>query len=313
MNTRVDDSLSEDDGDDDKQKNTEYVAVVDEDESQAAHASDDSGDDDGEDSRLNDDNDDREQIRVRRREEKAERAQRRKAAMERDKQELNYLRQIVSEQERRMRNLEHNTATQKFVALEQRIQEAAEEVKAAEYIISQAVNAGNGEDVAQAIRIRDEAIQAVKQLQGYKVRAQQQPRQQQQQQQRQQPQGETMSMKLAKDWAESNQWFDPNGGDEKSKKMLEIDKGLINEGYNPESLDYWRELDKRAAAVKRGRGGPPIGSGREYVSSAGRNEVYLSPERVDALKQLGVYGDKAAMAPYLKQYAKWDRDNKSTR
>jgi hypothetical protein len=309
MNTKVDESLlEEDDGDDDKQQVTEYVAVVDEDEQHEAHASDE---DDGEDARLNDDNEDREQIRVRRREEKAERAQRRKAAMERDKQELNYLRQIVSEQERRMRNLEHNTATQKFVALEQRIQEAAEEVKAAEYIIGQAVNAGNGEDVAQAIRIRDEAIQSVKQLQGYKARAQQ-PAQQQQQQR--QPQAETMSMKLAKDWAESNDWFDPNGGDEKSKKMLEIDKGLMNEGYNPESLDYWRELDKRAEQLtKRGRGGPPIGSGREHVSSAGRNEVYLSPERVDALRQLGVYGDKAAMAPYLKQYAKWDRENKSTR
>jgi len=308
MNTRVDETLSEDDGDDDKQQVTEYVAVVDEDEQHEAHASDE---DDGEDARLNDDNEDREQIRIRRREEKAERAQRRKAAMERDKQELNYLRQIVSEQERRMRNLEHNTATQKFVALEQRIQEAAEEVKAAEYIISQAVNAGNGEDVAQAIRIRDEAIQSVKQLQSYKARAQQPVQQQQQQRQ---PQAESLSMKLAKDWAESNEWFDPNGGDEKSKKMLEIDKGLINEGYNPESLDYWRELDKRAAQLnKRGRGGPPIGSGREYVSSAGRNEVYLSPERVDALKQLGVYGDKAAMAPYLKQYAKWDRENKSTR
>jgi hypothetical protein len=306
MNTRVDDTLSEDDGDDDKQQVTEYVAVVDEDERSEAHANDE---DDGEDARLSDDNEDREQIRIRRREEKAERAQRRKAAMERDKQELNYLRQIVSEQERRMRNLEHNTATQKFVALEQRIQEAAEEVKAAEYIISQAVNAGNGEDVAQAIRIRDEAIQSVKQLQSYKARAQQ-PAQQQQRQ----PQAEPISMKLAKDWAESNDWFDPNGGDEKSKKMLEIDKGLINEGYNPESLEYWRELDKRAEQLtKRGRGGPPIGSGREYVSSTGRNEVYLSPERVDALKQLGVYGDKAAMAPYLKQYAKWDRENKSTR
>ena len=311
MNTRVDDTLSEDDGDDEKQQSTEYVAVVDEDESLEAHASDDSHEDDGDDSRLNDDNEDREQIRVRRREEKAERAQRRKAAMERDKQELNYLRQVVSEQERRMRNLEHTSATQKFVALEQRIQEAAEEVKAAEYIISQAVNAGNGEDVAQAIRIRDEAIQSVKQLQGYKARVQQ-PAQQQQQQR--QPQAEPMSMKLAKDWADSNQWFDPNGGDEKSKKMLEIDKGLMNEGYNPESLEYWRELDKRAASlVKRGRGGPPIGSGREHVSSVGRNEVYLSPERVDALRQLGVYGDKAAMAPYLKQYAKWDRENKSTR
>jgi hypothetical protein len=311
MNTRVDDSLSEDDGDDDKQKNTEYVAIVDEDESQDDRSTDDSQEDDGEDVRLSDDNEDREQIRVRRREEKAERAQRRKAAMERDKNELNYLRQVVSEQERRMRNLEHNTATQKFVALEQRIQEAAEEVKAAEYIISQAVNAGNGEDVAQAIRIRDEAIGTVKQLQSYKARAQQPVQQQQQQRQ---PQAETMSMKLAKDWAESNDWFDPNGGDEKSKKMLEIDKGLINEGYNPDNLEYWRELDKRAEQLnKRGRGGPPIGSGREHVSSAGRNEVYLSPERVDALKQLGVYGDKAAMSPYLKQYAKWDRENKSTR
>jgi hypothetical protein len=312
VNTRTNESLSEDDGDDEKQSKVEYVAVEqDPESSREQHADDDHDDDDG-DERLNADNEDREQIRQRRREEKAERAQRRKAAIERERQEKQELMRMNQELAQRVKNLEYRQQTQAYAGIESQIREMAEEVKAAEYIIGQAVTAGNGEDVTRAMRIRDEAAERLRQLQVAKMRTTQQPQQQRQQPQ-QQP--DSPSLRMAKEWAEENDWFDPQGGDERSRQMLKIDQDLVNEGYNPDTLKYWRELESRQADLsgKKTKGGPPLGSGREHVSSGNRNEVYISPERVEALKQLGVYGDKAAMAPYLKSFAKWDRENKSTR
>jgi hypothetical protein len=106
-----------------------------------------------------------------------------------------------------------------------------------------------------------------------------------------------------------NPWFDPQGGDERSKRVLQIDQNLTNEGYNPLSLEYWRELDKRAGVDKKSRGGPPIGSGRERASAVSKNEVYISPERKQAMIDAGVWDDKNARQRYLKAYSEWDRNN----
>ncbi len=300
MNTKTDDVLSEDDADEKEQSN-EYVAVEQEDARAEAHADD--GDDDGEDERLDADNEDREELRRRRREEKAERAQRRKAAIERDKTELAFLRQKTEEQERRLAAMEHRTATHDFAALNQRLKDAQEEVRAAEYVIAKATEAGNGEDVVSAMRVRDEAIQKLNQLQNVKQRSQQK-----QQQQTQAPKAPSYQS-LAEDWVKMNPWFDPHGRDDKSKRVLEIDLQLTQQGYNPNSLEYWRELDRQVEKERKARGGPPIGSGRERAPAVSKNEVYISPERKRAMIDAGVWDDPKARQRYLKAYADWDKNN----
>ena len=301
MNTKTDETLSEDDAD--EQQGSEYVAVEQEDERVEARQDDD----DGEDERLDADNEDREELRRRRREEKAERAQRRKAAIERDKAELDFLRRKTEEQARRLAAIEHRSATNDFAALNQRLKDTQEEIKAAEYVIAKATEAGNGEDVVSAMRVRDEAIDKMRQLSALKNRANSQPKPQQAQQQ------EPAHKRLAEDWVRMNPWFDPQGGDEKSRKVLEIDKTLTQEGYNPESLEYWHELDRRSETVRRTKGGPPMGSGRERAVATSKNEVYISPERKQAMIEAGVWDDPKARQRYLKAYSEWDRNNNATR
>lgn len=270
-------------------------------------------DDDDEDRRLAPDNEDREELRRRRREEKADRAQRRKLAIERDKAELQYLKRQNEELMRRMQSIEHKSATSEYLSLDQQLKQVQEEAKAVEHIIARAVEAGNGDDVAKAMRIRDETKDKLRQLEhaksNFKNPTTQPP---------QNPQPQALATQLAQDWMKMNPWYKPNSGDEKSDKVLKIDQGLANEGYNPNTLEYWRELDRRVEALnddntqRSGRRGPPLGSSREHAPRSTRNEVYVSPERKQAMIDAGVWDDPAARQRYLKQYAKWDREN-STR
>lgn len=310
-------TLKEDDGDDKEQ----YVAIEESDQQDTKVAAEHDDDDDQEDTRLDADNEDREEIRRKRREEKAERAQRRKAAIERDKAELNFLRQQNEELMRRVQNVEKFTHSTNVATINSRIQDSLEEVRAAEHIIAQAVEAGNGADVAKAMRIRDEAMAKANQLQMYKKQVESKASQNLQPRPAdptKAPQAENMAVKLAADWVKMNSWYDPQTNDERSKKVLAIDQSLANEGYNPNSLEYWRELDRRVEAEgitrkKSSNGGPPIGSGRSDSSRSSRNEVYISPERKQAMIDAGVWEDPAARQRYLKAYAKWDRDNNSAR
>jgi hypothetical protein len=313
MNTRTDDTLIEED--EDEAKGQEYVAVE-EDDKAGAKAEDENrdGEDDGEDARLDADNEDREDLRRRRREEKAERAQRRKAAMERDKAELEQLRRDNAMLAQRMQAIERRSATSDAHALQARLNEANEEVRAAEYVIAQAVSAGNGDDVAKAIRIRDEAVARAREL---TVAQMQMKQQRPQQQQQPEPQGllDPVGHRLAQDWAKMNSWFDPNGKDERSREVMKIDQELINDGYNPNSLEYWHELTALTRNLAPGsrqqsKGGPRMGSGKERAASSSRNEVYISPERKAAMIESGAWDDPVRRQRMLKQYAEWDRNNK---
>jgi hypothetical protein len=186
--------------------------------------------------------------------------------------------------------------------------------------MGQAVEAGNGEDVAKALRIRDEAMKQVQQLQVMKHRQSQTANEI-----HHQPQGPDPEIAShAQEWVGRNQWYDPKGKTEESKIVLAIDQTLVEEGYNPKSEAYWQELDRRVAKrlpnlkggsdnddgnARTGRRGPPVGSTRDHAPSSSRQQVYISPERKQAMIEAGVWEDTVLRQRYLKQYAKWDRDN----
>ncbi len=286
--------LIEDDEDQKKGKpqEVEFVPVT------TKEGDEDDDDDHPEDSRLSEDNEDREELRRKRREEKTDRAARRKQAIERDKTELNFLRQRNESLEKRMFQVEKSVVGNAISTIDDRIADTLAEVKAAERIIAQAIDAGNGEDVAKAMRIRDQAMQKAQQLQVHKHQQNQvaqdlhQQSQQPAQQQAQGPDPDIAS--FAQDWVSKNSWYDPNAKDEASKIVLAIDQSLVESGYNPKTEAYWRELDKRVAKrlpdIKGGgnyddsqdddrrgqRRGPPIGSSRDQAPQSTRREVYIS-------------------------------------
>jgi hypothetical protein len=71
-----------------------------------------------------------------------------------------------------------------------------------------------------------------------------------------------------------------------------------------------RERDE-PATERKPRGGPAVGSGREHAPVSTRREIYISPERKQALVDAGVWEDPVLRMKYVKRYAEYDRSNKA--
>ena len=259
-------------------------------------------------------------IRERRRLEKLERKDRRDQAIKRDKLELDFLRKRNDDLERRVSVQEQRAHQVDLGGYDQAIASAANEVEMAERVIAKAVEAGNGADVAQAMRYRDQAMQKAQQLQYAKQQAAQQ---------RPQPQGQQiddMTMHYAKEFMAENPWYDSQGRDEDSAIVIAIDQALAKDGFNSQTEEYWDELRKRTARrlpekfknqrqpakeERTPRGGPAVGSGREHAPTTTRKEIYLSPERKQALIDAGVWDDPVLRMKYAKRYSEYDRANKA--
>jgi hypothetical protein len=262
----------------------------------------------------------REAIRERRRLEKLERKDRRDKAISRDKLELDFLRKRNDELERRIGSVEQRTHQADLSGLDTQIAQARNEAEMAERVIAKAVEAGNGADVTQALRYRDQAFAKVNQLTTAKQQALKRP-------EPAAPGMDDRTMALAQEFLSENKWYDPQGRDEDSAIVMAIDQGLVRDGYAPNSEEYWDELRARAARrlperfnagkaapreeSRAPRGGPAVGSGREHAPTSTRQEVYLSPERKQALVDAGVWDDPVLRMKYAKRYAEYDRNAKA--
>jgi hypothetical protein len=308
-------------------ENQEEIVIV-EDESQLQQGDEDDDQDDERVARSEDDSDgnddEREAIRERRRLEKQERKERRDQAIKRDKLELDFLRKRNDDLERRLTAQEQRAHRGDLNAIDGEIARAAKEADMAERVIAKAVAAGNGDDVAQAMRYRDQAMQRAQQLQYQKQLASQQAPSTQ-------PGIDDLTMSYAQEFIKENPWYDAQGRDEDSAIVIAIDQALAKDGYNPQTEEYWSELRRRASrrlperfeqrqqrrqsnepeGRREPRGGPAVGSGREHAPQSTRREVYVSPERKQALIEAGVWDDPVLRAKYVKRYAEYDRNNRS--
>ena len=303
--------LKEDDDDISGNEN-ENVVIVETDEG------DEGGDDRVAASSEDDGHDDeREAIRERRRQEKQERKERREGAIKRDKLELDFLRKRNDDLERRISAQEQRAHRADLHGLDAEINKAVSDAQLAERVIAKAVESGNGNDVTQAMRYRDQALAKVHQLNLAKQQAERRPV-------IQPPQLDDMAMHHATEFLKENPWYDAQGRDEESAIVLAIDNALSKDGYNPQSEEYWDELRNRAArrlperfgkppaqAGRTPRGGPAVGSGREHAPASTRKEIHISPERKAALIEAGVWDDPVLRMKYAKRYAEYDRNNRS--
>lgn len=289
-------------------------------DSRVQRASDDDDDEDSESENLNER--ERDAIRERRRQEKLERKQRRDEAIKRDKLEMDFLRKRNDELERRLTTQEERAHAADLRGIDAGIARAQQEAEMAEKVIAKAVAAGNGEDVTQAMRYRDAAQQRAQQLAWQKQQA---AAQASAQQQAAQNTIDDAVMQRAQEFLGENKWYDPQGRDEDSAVVLAIDQALARDGFDPRTADYWDELRRRAArrlperfkasaepsARREPRGGPAVGSGKEHAPASTRREVYISPERKQALVDAGVWDDPVLRMKYVKRYAEYDRQNRA--
>jgi hypothetical protein len=126
----------------------------------------------------------------------------------------------------------------------------------------------------------------------------------------------------AQEWLQSNNWYDPNGGDEDSAITRAIDIAMTREGHDPSRREYWEELTRRVSARIGGSGAadpapaarsnrakpPPQGTSRgENVPSSTRQEIYVTPERKQAMIDAGYWDDPVKRNQMLKEYQRFDK------
>jgi len=275
--------------------------------------------DDEDDSRLaqSEDDSDEEISQQANHERRVKRRERQKKARDAAQRELEMLRRTVADLSQRVAQNETATATTTANTIgqniEQQLAKAIAEVQQAESIIAAATEAGNGQDVVAAMRIRDQAIDSARQLQAAKEQIEQQ------RQQAATPRVAPEVANYAKEWMTANPWYDPQGRDQGSVLTKNIDAQLVRDGYDPRSRVYWEELTSRVADALGGgeaapaattrRKAPPTGNTREHAPVSTKREIYVTPERKQAMIEAGVWDDPVRRQSMLRAYQAYDTNS----
>lgn len=285
------------------------------------------GDDDGDDDEESGEAGDKDETNRRRRQ---QRRLAQKRARERQEQLLAQQARTIDEMARRLQQLEQHTVTSTVQTLDARIAQAEGDAERALNIIARATEAGNGDDVVAAQRIREAAQEEARALKVERERlSAREPDTPDEA-----PQVDPRVVRNAMSWVEANPWYDPNLGNAESRLAKQIDDQLVDEGYNPASREHWQELTQRlnevfasanarggsdggegdggggsTAPARGGRKGPPTsaergGSGRATKS----NEIYVAPERKQAMIDAGIWDDPVRRQRTLKEYQRFDAE-----
>jgi hypothetical protein len=277
---------------------------------------DDEGQEDG---RLSESrNDDEDVRRDAKRSERQRRKQNQRFARDKTREEMQWLVQQNQSLQQRLENIENQTLNFQKGSLDQDYQQALYGVTAAENQLAKAIEIGDGARVPELLRQRDRAladaahINRVKESVGNTAT----------------PRNDTVVNMKARQWASENPWFNPSSNDPDSAIAKTVDASLVSEGFDPTTDRYWDELDRRVSKYlphhftddaedgytgpqRSGRRSPPVGGSRG--TTPGKTQVYLSTERVNALKDAGAWDDPVKRDNMLRRFAEWDRNNKAAR
>jgi len=269
-----------------------------------------------------DDDPEREAIRAARREERKLKKQ-----IHREKaRESNHLITALKKQNQnmadRLAQLERKSSGAELARVDKAIEDANVQLEYAKMKHAEAVAAQDGIGATKAQEMWYDAQRKMESFQNVKHQATRQMSQPQQNINVPDP----MVQKLAADWMEDNSWYDPHGRNEESQIAQIVDKKLTEEGFDPSQPDYWDELTDRMQkyrpnATNRGYNDPNIrsqrpksvmtSSGRETTATTKSNEFRLSPDRVAAMKEAGLWDNPAMRQNAIRKYAEWDRANKT--
>jgi hypothetical protein len=278
-------------------------------------------DDNEEDVRLSEDrNEEEDARREAKRNERKRRKENQRYARDKTKEEMQWLIEQNNALMQRLEAVENHAVSAQKGNLDQNYTQALYGVQAAEQALARAIEIGDGAKVPELLRQRDQAMARATEINRVK-QSFDQPRQQA-------PASNGIVEMKARQWAADNSWFNPTGKDSDSEVVKTIDAALAREGIDPSSDAYWDELDNRLSKYlphrfaeeedsgysqpKSGRRGPPVGGGRE-MSAPGSKKVYVSAERVNAMKEAGYWDDPVLRQRMLKRYAETDRELKSAR
>jgi hypothetical protein len=260
--------------------------------------------------------DETEYQRARREKRRAKRDLAKKTGVEKD-MKLQHLERKNQELMERLSVVERKTHSADLARIDKAIEDQELRLQYAKMKIAEAATAADGNAMTDAQEMMYEARRQIESLSSLKKTAVQ-PNQ---------TQGNVPDprlQRLAANWMERNDWYDPNGRDTDSKIAKQIDEALSAEGWNPTDADYWNELDNRLhkylphkyndstdvrSSTKRPRS-VVTSSGRESVNgSTNRNTFVLKPEQVRAMKDAGFWDDPDKRSKMIKRYAQEARNN----
>jgi len=260
--------------------------------------------------------DETEYQRARREKRRAKRDLAKKTGVEKD-MKLQHLERKNQELMERLSVVERKTHSADLARIDKAIEDQELRLQYAKMKVAEAATAADGNAMTDAQEMMYEARRQIESLSSLKKTAVQ-PNQ---------TQGNVPDprlQRLAANWMERNDWYDPSGRDTDSKIAKQIDEALSAEGWNPTDADYWNELDNRLqkylphkyndttdvrSSTKRPRS-VVTSSGRESVNgSTNRNTFVLKPEQVRAMKDAGFWDDPDKRSKMIKRYAQEARNN----
>lgn len=262
---------------------------------------------------------DREALRAARREErklKKELSRQREASA---KHKISALERRNEELARRLAQVENAATSFQFAQIDRLIEDEATRVEYTKMRMQQAAQAG---DTAAQVELLDQYHEAKNKLaQAQYLRQQQLEAAKNPRNNVPTPNAETVK-ENATNWLKNNKWFDPAAKDTDSRIAKVIDNELASEGWDPADPEYWDELDNRLrerlphryvgkqANERNRRGGTSSGRSDVSGSPVAKNTFTLSRERVQALKDAGMWDDPVKRAKAIRRYAEFDRTNR---
>jgi hypothetical protein len=222
----------------------------------------------------------------------------------------------------RMAVLEKKSHGSEVARINKAIEDQHARIAFAKQKISEATATGNGDLLTNAQEMWFEARRNAEALENIKKKATA-PRQQ-----RTIQAPDIAVQNFANQWMSNNEWYDPKGKDSDSKIALTIDAALAEDGYSPQTPEFWEELDNRLQKylphrytdntnekpTQRRPRNVVTSSGREAASSSGgRNTFTLNPDQVRAMKDAGMWDDPDKRARMVARYAKEARQNNGYR
>ena len=278
-----------------------------------SNTSADHDDDDGGDSQANDGDtdDEREAIRERRRQERKHRKQAQREREDTLRRELASRDAIINELRSKVDVIERRNTGSEVAQIENGKKQAAQAYNFFKDQIRVAGEAGNHAAVADAT---EKMIQAQRRFDEL-TRVEQVFKQRQAAPQPLDPR----LANHAQSWMEKNSWYDPSGQDQDSEIAMRIDQRLAQEGWDPTTKEYWDELSARVKKYLPHRvSGGKVGAvkprsvvtgGRESGNPSAGKTYKLSSERVNALKEAGLWDDPKKRAEAIKRFRDYDKQN----
>lgn len=277
-----------------------------------------------EDKRLSSDlEDDREGIRERRRAERKERKERQRQERNRKDNELQSLRSELSELRQATGHLIGKTTNDEYNRINGQIGDLVNQIRAKDSEIAAAIEAGAGAKAIEGIRVRDDLLYNARKLEDRKTemerRSKERPRTTRQEENKLPQEVERRMSNFLK----KHEWYNPDGGDEDSEILIAIDRSVARAGFEPDTDDYWDEIEDRARArlphhfkdskdnddeppQRRAdtRRSPPVGGGRDQNSTPRlrKNEVLVPPELKKNMIEAGQWDDKKVRDRVLAKY-----------